>query len=59
MERETRAMRQMTDSPMLRLFREGATNYQPAVQGVNGLAPRRASRRSHSRTFAGYSPPGC
>jgi len=32
-------MRQMTDSPMLRLFREGATNYQPAVKGVNGLAP--------------------
>ena len=39
MERETRAVRQMTDSPMLRLFREGATNYQPAVKGVNGLAP--------------------
>jgi|GEM_PF-7030253 len=28
----------MTNSPMLRLFREGATSYQPALKGVNGLA---------------------
>ena len=34
-----RAVRQMTDSPMLRLFREGVTDYQPVVKGVTGLVP--------------------
>src|SRR3990167_9290780 len=34
MERETRAMSQMI-SPMLRLFREGATRYQPEVKGLD------------------------